>query len=851
MREILKNNFKNYLVLLILGLIPLGFLAQNQLELDYHLPQNIEYNPEIPTPESIISHKVGEWHVTHDKLIDYMTTLSSISNRFSIENRGKTFEGRSLPLIVITSPENQKNIKNIRLNHLKLTTFENNNVSLNTDSMPLVVYQGFSIHGDESSGSNASLLLAYYLAAGKDPKINELLKNTVILLDPCLNPDGLNRFAHWVNTNKNNNINTDPNDREYHQAWPGARTNHYWFDMNRDWLPVQLPESRARIGSYNRWMPNILTDHHEMGPGRTFFFQPGVQSRVHYLTSKENQKLTKEIALFHAKALDKIGSLYFTEEKYDDFYYGKGSTFPDINGGIGILFEQGSSRGHAQETVNGLLTFPFTIRNQFYTTLSTLEAAVEMRVKLLNYQKNFFINVKEENSKKSVKGYIFGDEKDAAKTFHLAEIFDKHQITINKLKDDINIDGKKYIKETSFIIPTNQPKSKIIEAIFEKRTTFNDSLFYDISAWTYPLAFNVDYGTLKSTKNFGEKVENLQLRKGKVTAKSSYAYLMEWHEYYSPKALNKILQNGIRAKVSLQQFSLNSDEYDYGTILIPVQNQNLNEIELYDFLVKTAESSHLTIKGVNTGLTNKGIDLGSSDFKTIKKQKVAILVGSGVTSYDAGEIWHLFDQRYEMAITKLGVDYLYKTDISKYSTIILPSSNKKLSETTIDKLNSWVRAGGVIIGYENAVKWLSSNKFIKLDYATSKIDSKGISFEEKGNFSGAQKIKGAIFSTKLDKSHPINFGFKNNNLPMFKKTTLFLKPDSEDYNNPILYTENPLLSGYISKNNLETLKNTVPFQVSRLGKGRVIVFTDNTNFRGFWYGTNKLLMNGVFFAKQM
>ena len=465
-------------------------------------------------------------------------------------------------MLTITSPKNHKNIETIQKNHLKLTDAYTNNI-LDVASMPLVVYQGFSIHGNEPSGSNASMLLAYYLAAAEGSEIDELLNNTVILLDPSYNPDGLQRFASWVNTNKSAHINPDPNDREYHEVWPRGRTNHYWFDLNRDWLPAQLPESRARIKTYNTWMPNILTDHHEMSSNSTFFFQPGIQSRVHPLTPKTNQELTKEIGNYHANALNNIGSLYFTEERFDDYYYGKGSTFPDINGAVGILFEQASSRGHAQNTDNGLLTFPFTIKNQFTTARSTLEAAQQMRVKLLSYQKEFYSNEKNNQNKNSLKAYVFGNEKDKAKPFHLAEILKRHDIKVNQLKADVRINGKNFKKETSYIVPVNQRKSTIIQAIFETRTTFTDSLFYDISAWTYPLAFNVDYEALKTTEHLGEPITNLELDAGTIASKSNYAYLMEWHAYYSPKALNKLLQKGLRVKVGLKPFSLNNTTFDY------------------------------------------------------------------------------------------------------------------------------------------------------------------------------------------------------------------------------------------------------------------------------------------------
>ena len=386
--------------------------------------------------------------------------------------------------------------------------------------------------------------------------------------------------------------------------------------------------------------------------------------------------------------------------------------------------------------------------------------------------------------------------------------------------------------------------------MFDVRTTFKDSLFYDVSAWTFNHSFNVDYAENVSISKAGKEITNLEILTGKVTAKSSYAYLMPWNEYYTPKALNSLLAKGIRAKVSMKNFKNGGTSYDYGTILIPVQNQSLNASELYTFLSKVAKESVVKINGVVTGL-NDGIDLGSNNFRTIKQPKVAMLVGNGITSYDAGEIWHLLDQRFDMQLTKLDVSYANRVDLSRYTTIIIPNTYR-ISKSLETKLKTWVQNGGILIGYRNAIKWLANKKFIDLTFKSSKIDTiKNISFENKSKQSGAKYIGGAIFNTKIDRSHPINFGYKNKNLALFRNTTLFIEPDKKSYNNPIQYTSNPLLSGYISKENLKELKNTVPFKVQRLGKGRVLAFTDNTNFRAFWYGTNKLLMNAIFFGDKM
>ena len=835
----MKNIVLTYLFLLI------SFSTTSQeLDLNYYIPSNQNYNDKIPTPKEIIGHQIGEWHITHDKLVEYMKVLAKSSDRITLEDRGKTFEGRPLLLLTITSPSNHSRINDIRQRHIDVT----NDSSLDVTSDPIIVYQGFSIHGNEPSGSNAALAVAYYLAASSSLATEDLLNNTVILFDPSYNPDGLQRFAYWANTNKSKNINPDSNDREYFEVWPRGRTNHYWFDMNRDWLPVQLPESRARIASFHKWLPNILTDHHEMGSNSTFFFQPGIPSRTHPLTPQLNQDLTKEIGNYHAKALDKIGSQYYSEESYDDFYYGKGSTFPDINGSIGILFEQGSSRGHAQETSNGILTFPFTIRNQYTAAMSTLEAAKNMRVKILKYQQDFYKKARNESSK--AKAIVFGDHKDAAKSYHLAEVLKRHQVVIHEVKSDFRAGGKKFKKGYSYVVPMNQKNQKLVKAMFDVRTSFKDSLFYDVSAWTFNHSFGVDYAENISLNNAGPEIKTLKINEGSVSKKSNVGYLMPWNEYYTPKALNAILQKGLRAKVSMKNFNNGGNSYDYGTIQIPVQNQKLDSQELYNFLKTVANESHLEIKGVSTGL-NDGIDLGSNNFKNISLPKVAMLVGNGVNVSDPGEIWHLFDQRYDMHVTKLDMIYFNRIDISKYTVIIAPNS-RGLDKKSIEKLQKWVRDGGTLIGYRSAAKWLSANKFINIEFESANFDTiKDVSFEAKSLKSGAQVIGGAIFEANIDRSHPINFGYKNDNIALFRNTTFFMKADKKSYNNPIQYTNNPLLSGYISKENAKVIKNTVPFKVQRMGRGRVVVFTDNTNFRAFWYGTNKLLMNAVFFGDKM
>jgi len=825
-------------------------VARAQVELTYYLPPATKYDATIPTPKSIIGHEVGEWHISHDRLVNYMYALDKASDRISIEQTGLTYEARPLLLLTITSPKNHQNIEAIRNQHLQLSD-PSKSASLNVKDMPLVFYLGCSIHGNEASGANAGLIMAYHLAAAQGPEIEKYLDNTVILFDPSFNPDGLQRFSSWVNSRKSKMVSVDPLDNEHNEAWPGGRFNHYWFDLNRDWLVAQLPESQARIKKYQQWRPNVLTDHHEQGTDATFFFMPGVPSRVNPITPEKNQELTRKIANYHAKALDEIGSLYFTQEGYDDFYYGKGSTYPDAQGAIGILFEQASSRGHAQESVNGILHFSFTIRNHFTTMLSSLKAVNELREELLNYQRDFYKNAVAEAAKDPIKGYIFGSVKDKAKSFHFIEMAQRQKIDVYPIANTQTINGKTFETGSSYIIPLNQPQYKIIRGMFDKQLKFKDSIFYDISSWTLPLAFGLEYDELKIAPSLGEKMNDIRTPVGKINGKGDYAYVFESFGYYTPRAIYRLLNKGIRIKVSSDIFNANGKRFEPGTILIPVDNQELTPDQIEVYMKEVAEKDMIDVYALNTGLDFSGVSLGSSSFQTLKKPQIAILVEGGVSATDAGELWHLLDTRFHIPVTLIPTSVFNAQSINRYTTILFPGGTYTgISEAAKEKLKTWTQNGGVIIGFENALNWLTTSGFAKFDMK-KEDERKDIKAQPYGDISenkGAQETSGAIFEANVDLTNPLFYGYSSSKIPMFKPNNLFMEKAKGAYANPLTYGNTPLMSGYISKPNYDKLKNTSGVGISVLGKGRVIGFTENLAFRSFWFGPNKIVMNAIFYG---
>ena len=511
------------------------------------IPGLTGYDNAIPTPDEVLGHTIGTRHTIPHQLVDYFKEVDAVSDRVIVRNHGFSYENRPLVHAIVTSPANHAKLESLRAQNLLLSDAPESVSDEELAQMPAVIYQGYSIHGNEASGSEAAVLYLYHLAAGQGDMIDEILDNTIIIVDPSFNPDGRDRFTDWANRNRGAVHATDPQDREHNEPWPGGRTNHYWFDLNRDWLPAQHPESQGRLELFHSWRPQVLTDHHEMGATSSFFFMPGIPSRNNPFTPARNFELTADIAAFHAKWFDQTGSLYYSRESFDDFYYGKGSTYPDGNGTIGILFEQASSRSLEAETDHGNLPYSFTVKNQFTTSLSTIEAAVNLRPALLDFQRSYYASAKDVAKDNRVKAYVVSLERDRTRAQKLNEILSRHRIRSYNLDKDFQSEGLRYAAGDAFVIPVDQPQARLVKAVFERLTSFTDSLFYDVSTWTLPLAFDVDYAEIRSNPSqyIGDEIVDPDLDGGMLHGESSeYGYLMEWDRYFAPRALYRLLDAG-------------------------------------------------------------------------------------------------------------------------------------------------------------------------------------------------------------------------------------------------------------------------------------------------------------------
>jgi len=518
---------KNLLIVCALLLGTHAF-AQN----NYFFPSGVSFDPAVPTPEQFLGYPVGDWHTRHDRIVSYFQELARVSPKAHFQIIGYTNERRPQVVLTITSPENYARIEDIRKEHLKLA---DPSQTVNVSSMPVVITLGYNVHGNEPSSSEAAILTAYYLVAAQGAEADRTLKDAVIHIDPNYNPDGRDRHSNWANMHKGFPPVADPMDREHNEVWPGGRFNHYWFDLNRDWLPLAHVESRNRVAFFHQWLPNVCTDYHEMGTNPTYFFEPtkpyGSENPV--VPRSNYDVLNPLFATYFSKAMNEIGSLYYSKESFDNSYPGYGSTYPDIHGGIGLLFEQASSRGHVQQSSTKVVTFAFTIRNHVRTSLATVKAGVENREMLLKHQQDYFKSALDEGRKSAIKAYVFGDSKDQSRTRAFADLLVKHKIETYQLGADLTVGSTRYEKGKAFVVTTDQTQYRLVRSMFEKVTTFHDSVFYDASTWTMALAYGLPHDALSATTKFskGDKVtvENLVTPPAAVT-KSNYAYLIEWNE---------------------------------------------------------------------------------------------------------------------------------------------------------------------------------------------------------------------------------------------------------------------------------------------------------------------------------
>ena len=824
----------------------------------------------VPRPEAILGWEPGSWHVEPEALVAYVEALATASERVSVQTYARSHEGKRLVLAAITSPANQARLDDLREAHVDAVLAGR----APAEGDPLVVWLGYSVHGNEPSGSNAAPAVAWHLASSTDPQVEALLERTIVLLDPTINPDGLDRFATWVNMHKGRQLVSSGAAREHREAWPGGRTNHYWFDLNRDWLLLAHPESRGRVEQYHRWLPNVLTDHHEMGTSSTFFFQPGVPTRRNPNTPEGNHTLTRAIAEYHAAALDAIGQTYYSEERFDDFYYGKGSTYPDVNGSVGILFEQASSRGHLQDGAWGELPFAETIRNQAVTSLSTLVGADALRNELMTWQREFGEIARNEAREGDVAGWVFGLPHDPARVQHMLDVLRQHQIEVHPLGADMEQDGHSFRAGEAWVVPAVQRQARLARALFERRFEFEDPVFYDVSAWTLPLAHDVhDVALAAGTDVAALYASEPSARTSGLgelpDAEGVMGWLIPWDQYRAPREVAALQREGVQLAVVARPFLGVGPEgertWPAGTVFIPTGRQTLDAEWLQDLLRMAEVTGGFNVGALTSGFTTQGPDLGSPHVHRLDEVRPTLLIGPGSSSYRAGELWHLLDNQWGLATALVEGEALSDGVLADSTHVVLAGGVPSgLSSAGRDRLASWVRSGGTVVAVGLGAAGWAERELLGLDADDGYDplpDADGPSEDEDATDAEPPRrqpyadyetlradtlVGGAIFEVQLDLTHPLAFGFHDGRLPVFRQGSGVLRRTRDPFAQAGVYSPSPLLAGFASDWNVQRIGDTPAVTAQRVGRGCVIRLADAPWFRGAWPGSARLMANALF-----
>ena len=827
--------------------------------IDYFMLDGVSYDPAIPAPEDVFGYEIGERPVRYGDMVAYLRDLAEASDRISVETIGYSHERRPILLFAITAPQHQADLEALREAHLARRLGE-----AAPDAAPAVVWINFGVHGAESSSMDAAIPLLYHFAAAEEAAVAQTLEETIILAAITLNPDGHARRIDHVETYWSYADVTDPA-HEAHNMWIEARTNHYWLDLNRQWLPATQPESQVYVSHWHRWKPHVSADYHEMGSNTPYYFHPGEEARLNPLIPPRSRELAMEIAQRHIAFMDSEARLFATEEVFDNFYIGKGSTFPQVNGSIGILFEAGAARGGKVQTERGLVVHADNVRTQFRTALTTIQGAVELKDELIAYQREFFASAERLGAQDRRRGYVFTAEGDAERALRFVRLLRLHDIDVFALSRDVTVSGRTYRAGESFVVPLAQDQHRMIRGVFDRVTEFEEDIFYDVSGWTLPLTFDLEHAPLAGAGvpallgdlATGDRAPAAAPNRG------GYGYVFNWSQTYAPRALGHLLRQGLLARAANEPFSIQTPggvvAMSRGSVFIPLQGQTQSADEIYLLVREAAERSGIAIHGVSSGLTPEpGRDLGAwTVFEALSPPKVLLLFNDGVSRYDAGEVWWTLDYRMRMPVTMREKSHLRLLDLDDYTHLVLVGGRVSLNSDEKEQVEGWIRRGGTLIAHTEGARWAQRALLGRqaeddddddddedVESARDRFD-----FEDMARRDAEHVIGGAQFAGDLDITHPLGFGYANREITLHRNATFTLiAPDANPYAEVIRYADQPLLSGYASQRRIEEIAGTPALLAERMGSGAIILMADNPVFRGMYPGTERLLMNAIFLS---
>jgi len=829
----------------------------------------ISANAQLKSPEEFLGYKVGMRLTPHWKVVNYFHHVAANASKMTkLQQYGETNEGRPLIVAFVSSSENISNLENIRKNNLRLAHQNAEGESgsggqSEVENTPAIVWLSYNVHGNEASSTEAAMMTLYALVDPSNTKTKEWLKNVVVAIDPCINPDGRDRHVNWFNSIVSKNPDPIADSREHDEPWPGGRTNHYNFDLNRDWAWQTQVESQQRMKLYNDWLPQVHVDYHEMGINSPYYFAPAAEP-YHEVITKWQRDFQETIGRNHAKYFDQSGWLYFTKQDYDLYYPSYGDTYPTYNGAIGMTYEQagggaGGRAGSAVITASGdTLTLYDRAIHHFTTSLSTIEVSSQNAAKLVKEFHNFFKDAVT-TGVGEYKSYIIkntpGDEE---RIKSLLQLLDKNRIAYGLAKpgtaNGYNYHSRKNetfsVAANDVLISSLQPRSAMLKVLFEPNSKLVDSVTYDITAWSLPYVYGLN--AFASKQNISSA--GVWPSPSKITndSTSNYGYAIQWKGVASAKAVAQLLRSKIKLRYVEEPFQLGGRQFDRGSVLI-LKTGNTNS---WDMVRKIANEKNIQLYPISTGFVDKGFDFGSNKVHFLKAPRIAMLTGDGVYSNAAGEVWFFIDRELNYPVTLINLNRFSVADLSSFDLLIIPGGNFSFlnDKTSSEQLRSWINNGGRVIAMESAVSQLS-----KLDWTIKpkKIDDSDKKdstyafirrYEDRERDFVAGITAGSIYKVELDNTHPLAFGYPNYYYTMKLDDDIydFMK---DGWNVGIIRKDEPV-AGFVGHKLKLKLRDGLLFGVQNVGEGAITYFVDNPLFRNFWENGKLMFCNAIFFVGQ-
>ncbi|WP_299819069.1 M14 metallopeptidase family protein [uncultured Pontibacter sp.] len=827
----------------------------------------------IQTPEQFLGYQLGKQFTTHARIADYVNYLAAQApNRMKVQEYGRTYEGRPLLLAYIASDENLPRLEQIRENNLRQAGVQSGTLQGN---QPAIVWLSYNIHGNESVSSEAVLQVLYDLVNPNNAQAKQWLQNSVVILDPCVNPDGRERYVQWYKqTVASQGGNASPYAWEHWEPWPGGRPNHYYFDLNRDWAWQTQIESKQRLKQYNSWLPQVHADFHEMGPESPYYFSPAAKPFHESITPWQRQ-FQNTIGDYNRQYFDKNNWLYFTRENFDLFYPSYGDTWPTFNGAIGMTYEQGGSgrAGLAYQKQDGdTLTLVDRIAHHVAASEATIKATSEKADQL----KQEFARYHDNNLRKPAGDYkafvIKSDARSAGNIKALTEYLDNQGIQYGYAGKRASERGFNYstgkdesvkLEESDLVISMYQPKSTLVKVLFEPHANLEDSVTYDITSWALPYAYGVQAYAVESRVDASAK-QPAAAAVQSISIAKPYAYLARWSSLNDLKFLTELMKQNVKVRMAEKGFETDGQKYEAGTLIITrTGNERLGD--KLDATVRDLAAKHgAALTATGTGFVSSGADFGSGSVRYLKMPKVAVMSGEGVSSYGFGEVWHYFEQQIGYPVTVLNTSYFANVPLHEFDVLILPTGNysRVLNEEKLEQIKGWIRGGGKLIAMESAAGYLANKKDFNLKKKSAdeadgkeKQDKKKEdpyaslrTYAEREREAIREEVQGSVFRVDLDKTHPLAFGYGDTYFALVRTSDLYQFMD-EGWNVGVL-KKNNYATGFVGAGIKEKLQDALILGTQSMGRGQVVYLADNPLFRGFWQSGKLMFGNAVFVVGQ-